>query len=357
MNSTTMTLAEQWADLKKEQPKLRIRNAAEILGVSEAGLLVTKIGKGVTPLEMDIKSFLDKEVEGLGRVMALTRNDEVVHERKGEYLNGGFNKDSPVGLFVGEDIDLRIFLHHWTTAFAVVEPGQGNTPRKSFQFFDKFGNAVHKIYLIPQSNEEVFDALTRKYASDRKEFEFEQFEKTTDARNESPDVESFQKGWRNLKDTHDYFPLQRKHKLSRLQSLELAPEGDFAGGKYAVKVDKVSLRNALDLASEREVPIMVFVGNKGLIQIHTGPVKKVMEFGSWYNVMDPDFNLHINEEGITQAWVVRKPTTDGLVTSLELFNENEDLVCTFFGKRKPGIPEDQNWRALIEEVAEKQLIK
>lgn len=357
MNTTTATLAEQWAELKKEQPKLRIRNAAEVLGVSEADLLVTKIGDGVTPLAMDIKHFLDKEVESLGRVMALTRNDEVVHERKGEYLNSGFNKDSHVGLFVGEDIDLRIFLHHWSSAFAVVEPGQGNTPRKSFQFFDKFGNAIHKIYLIPQSNASVFDQLVEKYASDRTDFIFEPFEKKVAKRNDQPDTEGFQEGWRNLKDTHDFFPLQSKHKLSRLQSLELAPEGDFAGGRYAVKVNKVSLRNVLDLAAEREVPIMVFVGNKGLIQIHTGPVKKVMEFGQWYNVMDPDFNLHVNEDGITQAWVVRKPTEDGLVTSLELFNENEDLVCTFFGKRKPGIPEDQNWRSLIEEVAEKQLIK
>ncbi len=40
--------------------------------------------------------------------MALTRNDSVVHERKDTYLNPSLNSGH-VGLFVGEDIDLRIF--------------------------------------------------------------------------------------------------------------------------------------------------------------------------------------------------------------------------------------------------------
>lgn len=56
----------------------------------------------------------------MGKVMALTRNDECVHERKGVYQNGDFSSPH-AQLFVGEDIDLRIFLNHWKSAFAVVE--------------------------------------------------------------------------------------------------------------------------------------------------------------------------------------------------------------------------------------------
>jgi putative hemin transport protein len=89
------------------------------IGVSEAELLVTSIGEGVTVLNPDFPGILT-EAEQLGKVMALTRNDECVHERKGTYLNGDFSSPH-AQLFVGEDIDLRIFLNHWKFAFAVVE--------------------------------------------------------------------------------------------------------------------------------------------------------------------------------------------------------------------------------------------
>jgi putative hemin transport protein len=95
---------------------------------------------------------------------------------------------------------------------------------------------------------------------------------------------------------------------------------------------------------------MVFVGNPGIIQIHTGPVRKLVDHGEWFNVLDPDFNLHLREPAIVQSWVVRKPTEDGTVTSLELFNAADELIATIFGKRKPGIPEMEEWREVVAEV-------
>jgi putative hemin transport protein len=131
MDTITNTLRTQWEALKADNPHLRIRNAAEQLGVSEAELLATQTGETVTRLKPEFAAIL-AEAETLGKVMALTRNDECVHERKGIYLNPDFS--SPfAGLFVGEDIDLRIFLSHWDKAFAVVEQSEHGT-RKSLQF-------------------------------------------------------------------------------------------------------------------------------------------------------------------------------------------------------------------------------
>src|SRR5690625_7999422 len=71
----------------------------------------------------------------------------------------------------------------------------------------------------------------------------------------------------------------------------------------------------LEAAAAREVPIMVFVGNKGMIQIHSGPVKKVKILNEWINILDPGFNLHLRSNLISETWVVEKPTEDGVVTS------------------------------------------
>jgi putative hemin transport protein len=104
----------------------------------------------------------------------------------------------------------------------------------------------------------------------------------------------------------------------------------------------------LEAAARDGLPIMVFVNNPGCIQIHTGPVAHLKTAGPWFNVLDPDFNLHLREDLVKSAWVVRKPTSDGFVTSLELYDATEGLVVQFFGKRKPGQSESLDWRRIVE---------
>ncbi|MEJ5051717.1 ChuX/HutX family heme-like substrate-binding protein [Chryseobacterium culicis] len=337
MSTLVNDLKEKWEALKAENPHVRIRNAAAQLAVSEAELLATSIGEGVTVLNPDFQGILT-EAEQLGKVMALTRNDECVHERKGTYLNGDFSSPH-AQLFVGEDIDLRIFLNHWKFAFAVLE-GE----KKSLQFFGKDGLALHKIYLTKDSNEAAFDAIVEKFKTEdqNQALAFEAVApKQAEKADAEIDVEGFKKAWTELKDTHDFFMMTRKYGVSRTQALRLAPEG------FAKKIDNAKVVNILEDASEKNTPIMVFVGNRGIIQIHTGNVKKTLWHQQWFNVMDPDFNLHLDVTKIAEAWIVKKPTEDGEVTAIEVFNNEGDFIVQFFGKRKPGIPELQEWKDLV----------
>ena len=343
--NTTENLKTQWESLKQEQPHLRIRNAAQKLGVSEMELLATNIGSNVTRLRPEFKEIL-LEIESLGKVMALTRNDECVHERKGVYLNGDFSNPH-AGLFVNEDIDLRIFLSHWKKAFAVIDENERGTSR-SIQFFGKDGEAIHKIFLTADSNVEAFETLVEKYKSeDQQPFETsEAYELNLDEKPDTEiDVEGFKQAWLELKDTHDFFMMLRKFGVSRTQALRLAPS-DF----HAKQISKEGIVTMLEEVAKEKTPIMVFVGNKGNIQIHTGSVRKTMWHQEWYNIMDPDFNLHLDMSKIAQTWVVRKPTEDGVVTAIEVFNEMGDIIVQFFGKRKPGIPELETWRETVEKL-------
>lgn len=344
MTHSTQSLKQKWAELKQAQPHIRIRNAATELGVSEAELLATQCGESVTRLNPDFKAILG-QVENLGYVMALTRNNDVVHERKGVYLNAELNNDH-VGLFVGEDIDLRIFFKHWAHAFAVTEMAK-DKPRYSLQFFAKDGEAIHKIYLTDKSNTEAYLNLVSMFKSADQSQDVT-VETITDATFNTPDTEidlkAFQSDWENLKDTHHFFGLLAKYKLNRTQALRLAPAGN-----YAVKVGNDALRRIFTAVAEKQIPIMVFVGNRNMIQIHTGPVKKLVDMEDWFNVLDPEFNLHLKESAIAESWVVRKPTEDGVVTALECFDKNGNQVVQVFGKRKPGIPEIEDWRTVVAE--------
>jgi putative hemin transport protein len=337
MSTLINELKEKWETLKAENPHLRIRNAAEQLGVSEAELLATNVGNGVTVLKSDFSDLL-REVVKLNKVMALTRNDECVHERKGVYLNPDFSSPH-AQLFVGEDIDLRIFISSWKFGFSVAEGD-----RKSLQFFGKDGLALHKIYLTKDSSEAEFDVLTEKYKAENQSAEIVTETVPAKAKEKADseiDVAGFQQAWKDLKDTHDFFMMLRKFGVTRTQALRLAPEG------YATKIENSKVVNVLEDASEKQLPIMIFVGNRGIIQIHTGEVNKTLWHQQWFNVMDPDFNLHLDTTKIAETWITKKPTEDGEVNSVEVFNKEGDFIVQFFGKRKPGIPELQGWKDLI----------
>lgn len=343
MNTTQekTSLKEAWENLKTENPGLRIRNAAQQLGVTEVELLATQIGETATPLIPDFEAIL-KRFEEIGYAMSLTRNASIVHERKGVFKD--FSWSPHAALFVGEDIDIRFFPSVWKYAFAVVEGGE--KPRKSIQIFDKYGDAVYKLYIENKSNLDAYEAIIRDF-DDTEEFtlaleQAPELQKVRPIDQINIDTLAFQQEWIDLKDTHDFFGMVRKYSLHRIEALNLAPSKH-----HASQVPNDRLRKALNLASESGQEIMAFVGNRGAIGIHTGPVKKIVDFGPWLNVLDPEFNLHIFEADIKQSWVVRKPTADGEVTSLECFDANGELIITLFGKRKPGIPELASWRELV----------
>lgn len=341
MSTATISLKGQWEQLKTENPKLRIRDAAKALSVSEAELLATGVGQNVTRLEGDWKQFL-VEVAALDKVMALTRNDNAVHERKGVYNNITFQ--GPVGTALNEDIDLRLFMMNWGSGYAVNE-----NDRFSFQFFDKSGEATHKIYCTEDSNMEAYHALAQKYiaAEQTAVLEVTPFPaKAAEKADSEIEVEGFRESWKGIKDTHEFFGMLARFGVSRLQAMRLAPED------FVKQVDNDIIRKMLTGASERNIPIMVFVANRGCIQIHTGEVKKVIEAGPWFNVLDPDFNLHVRESAIASSYVVKKPSEDGTITSIEIYDEQGEMIVQFFGKRKPGIPELTEWRQLVQDLTQ-----
>ena len=73
--------------------------------------------------------------------------------------------------------------------------------------------------------------------------------------------------------------------------------------------------------------------------------------GPWYNVLDPAFNLHLRLEEVARIWITRKPTSDGIVTGLDLFDTDGKNIALIFGKRKPGVPELPEWQQIIGQLA------
>lgn len=322
---------------------LRARELAKELGITEGDLVACRQNIDTWQLCAPFHLLL-AELKNVGEVMTITRNDQAVHETTGVYHSFQFAEARKTGLVLSDAIDLRLFIGQWRSGFHVVEKG-----RHSLQFFDKHGLAVHKIYRTDNTLADKWDALIAEYRDAAPVVPvYLPLEETPISQPPATfDQAAFADDWANLKDVHEYHGMLQKHELSRTQALTLI------GSQWATPLIPNSLAYVLTLAQEKTADIMVFVGNPGCIQIYSGPVHKLLTQGPWFNVLDAAFNLHLRTDQIAQAWVIERPSNDGIITSIEAFNAKGDSIITLFGKRKPGQPELTSWRDIVH--ATKQL--
>ncbi len=325
----------------------RAKEAAQSLGITEGGAVAAHTGKHehalkATPLKGPWVELL-QALELCGPVMALTRNESTVHEKTGIYQN--ISATGHMGLALGHDIDLRLFFSRWHAGFAVSEAANlpGNSPAQSLQFFDEHGMAVHKIFVRAETDRQAFNDIVDQFTASTTAVVFTPAPTKTAVTPDSElDAAGFAQAWSEMTDTHQMFALISKFGAERQQAFRLVE------GRFAHRARPDVIRMLLDEAAMDGTSIMVFVSSSGCIQIHSGPVRRIEPMvtptAKWINVLDAGFNLHLREDMIANAWIVQKPTDDGVVTSVEVFDVNGDLMAMFFGSRKPGIPEQQAWR-------------
>ncbi|WP_420962088.1 hemin-degrading factor [Brucella sp. IR073] len=327
---------------RAENPKMRERDFAQLLNISEADYVAAQCGDGVIRLRADVDALLSG-IEAVGEVMALTRNESAVHEKIGVYEN--IHRGEHAALTLGKDIDLRIFPKVWAHGFAV-EKRDGEDVRRSLQFFDKSGEAVHKIHLRPASDLNAYFALVESMRSDdqSRSIETVAYGAKEYANVEELNRDDFRSRWSQMTDVHQFVGILKDFKLNRHQAVKVV------GEDYAWELGTEAVAEMMGKAAESGQPIMCFVGNRGCIQIHSGPIHELKPMGPWLNVMDPTFHLHLRTDHIHEVWGVRKPTKDGHVTSLEAYDVNGELIIQFFGQRHEGEAERTDWRTLIESL-------
>lgn len=356
--------AERAADIRQRFAEqraggLRAKEAAQACGVSEGEALAAhawQLGDASPrlqsqPLRPEWLAIL-QALQACGPVMALTRNTGAVHEKTGIYAHASANGE--VGLVLNHDIDLRLFFAHWHAGYAVAETsawGSGAVLR-SLQFFDRKGCAVHKVFARDATDLAAWNALVERFAqpAEAPAASLPGFEPPVPRKpvavppDADIDVPALQSAWAAMQDTHEFFGLLKQSGAERQQAFRLVQD------RFAWPLATDSVARLLHEAAFAATPIMVFVGSGGCIQIHSGPVQRVQPTtagpAEWINVLDEGFNLHLRTDLLAHAWLVEKPTSDGPVTSVEVFDAHGELMAMFFGARKPGQPELAAWRAL-----------
>lgn len=341
-----MTVAKPAPDAirraRTDNPRMRERDLAQQLGVSEAEFVAAWVGEGTRRLTVDVPAFLTG-MEALGEVMALTRNESAVHEKIGVYDKVVVGEHASMAL--GEQIDLRIFPKVWAHGYAVSKTDEGGAVRRSLQLFDKHGEAVHKVHLRDASDVDAYEALVTRLLHPEQVQTLQVAAPVVSIAPEAPktvDHAALEARWTSMTDVHQFISILRDFKLTRNEAVKAI------GEDHAWPVETNSVSAMMRTSAEAQIPIMCFVGSRGCIQIHSGPITTVKPMGPWLNVMDDTFHLHLRTDHIAEVWAVRKPATEGHVTSLEAYDASGSLIIQFFGKRKEGSLERDDWRDLVE---------
>ncbi len=321
--------------LRAENPKARARDFAALHQITEAELLAAHVGHGATPIVADPDRLMPWAGR-LGDVLALTRNDHCVHERRGTYSD--YRTGAFASMVLDPEIDLRIFPKHWVHAFAVEEPTEDG-PKRSLQVFDGAGDAVHKVHLKPVSRHELWADLLGNMRIAARPLGLTPRLPVQPARTDAACAAALRTAWDRMTDTHQFLGLVKDHGMNRLGAYRIA------GAPYVQRLDPEAVTLTLRQAADSRVPVMIFVGNAGCIQIHGGLIEKIVPMGPWINVMDPRFNLHLRADRLAEVYRVWKPTRTGDVFSVEAFAADGELILQIFGYRKDTPAEP--WNALV----------
>ncbi len=326
---------DQIRALRAENPKARARDFAALHQITEAELVAAFVGHGTTPIVADPDRLIPW-VGRLGDVMALTRNEHCVHERRGTYSD--YRTGAFASMVLDPEIDLRILPKHWVHAFAVEEPGEDG-PKRSLQVFDAAGDAVHKVHLKPVSRHDHWADLLGNMRIAARPLDLLRRAPVQPAKGDASGAPALRGAWERMTDTHQFLGLVKDHGMNRLGAYRVA------GAPYVERLKPQAVTLTLQRAADDRVPVMIFVGNAGCIQIHGGPVEKIVPMGPWINVMDPRFNLHLRADRLAEVYRVWKPTRTGDVWSAEAFAADGELILQVFGYRKDTPAEP--WNALV----------
>ena len=334
--------------LRIENPKARARDFAHAQGLAEAELVAAHVGRGATAIQAQPDRLIPM-IAALGDVMALTRNESAVHERRGLYAP--YHAGAHAQMIVGPEIDMRIFPKHWVHAFAVDELAADGR-KCSLQVFDAAGDAVHKIHLKPECDFAAFDSLVAalRLPGQAQTLPLAARLPVEGPKGDAACADALRTDWDAMTDTHQFFAMTGRHKMNRLGAYHVV------GAPHVQRLSPDAVTLTLTAAAADSIPVMIFVGNAGCIQIHGGLIEKIVPMGPWINVMDPRFNLHLRADHIAEAYCVAKPTKRGTVHSVEAFDKDGALILQIFGYRKDAAP--VAWDALtaglprlVEEVA------
>lgn len=304
---------------QSENPRMRPRDLAESLGISEAEYVAAWLGEGTRCISCRPEDVFPSLVD-IGPVMALTRNACAVHEMIGIYET--FSPFHSTAECLGPGIRAHLTSKKWAYGFAVVKQRDGKQ-QCSFQFFDEDGTAVQKIHTRPTTNMLAWNRLEQQLA----------------LKVDPDEIRS------RLQSRSQAKPLQ----VISTKDLETIFDGCESNVEYR-RVSSTASEQMLNAVAAAGLPLVCKISSSGCLQIHEGPIKKIVPMGPWINIMDDGFHMHLRLDHLLATYVVRRTNGQHIKTSLEAYDPS-GARAIYFSSPTGGTTDIENsWQTIIAEL-------
>ena len=285
-------IKSKWKALLAENNKVRIRDAANQIGVSEASLLSTEIDEGVSFLDIDNYNIFFAKVLSMNKIMLLIRSDSVVHEKTITTKEIKLEKNKIIDVNGSPILEFNPNLFKYVFAQNKIH---ANKSLRSFQIFDNYGNAILKIYL-KGNDESKFDQIASQYNAD---YNYELQSDTIIKRLQSEYI--------------------KREAIDFINKLEKKKTYQYDSGENI-------LRKILIAVSDTKIPIQIHAIGLGTIQYHRDSINKIIDFGPWINIIDKRFNLHAIESHLTQTTLNEYNANGDKSYSIDFYDKVNDYV-------------------------------
>ena len=143
-------------------------------------------------------------------------------------------------------------------------PRKRATPpwRWSLQIFNQHGCAIHKCFALENPLPRPWGALAALGTRDTPAFT----QSMPRLKRPLPEAPNLASEWGAMRDVHQFFALLQRHQLERIEANQLME------GRYTRALPVNALETVLQQASQRALPLMLFVASPGCVQIRTGHV-------------------------------------------------------------------------------------
>lgn len=163
--------------------------------------------------------------------------------------------------------------------------------------------------------------------------------------------QSLESLWRGMSDIHHFYPMLQQLGINKIDAFRSVP------ADLACQVDVSSLMTVLNHIHKNKDNFMVFIGNDAVIQVYIGPIKKIVDIKQIGKIVIHGITkegnksiIKIAKNDVGQIWVVNKSNGEGFITSLEVFDRDDNHIAQFYGYRKEEQKQNENWAKLMKSL-------
>lgn len=303
------------------------------------GACLSALGDRVLRLQ-DEPAALLKRLYRLGDLEAGTCNRACLLCQTTSYQRLAYSSGCGVGRLRHGAVTMDVFPRQWALALAVVAPVAG-VRAGTLLFFDVHGALQYQLQVPGDRGRHAFEELVCAMLHPEQTLLPRPQPAPVPQDTGRVNLAALEQGWSVLREPQDFTALLRRHGVRRLRAYRLVRD------KFARPVSLDSVPALLTLGALRQAPLSLRCGNKGCVQRFEGVLPLPVWQGARLSLCRAGMRFNLSLREVASVWRVRKPSAEGVITTIELFDAAGERVLTISSGRSRGRLELPSWRALL----------